>query len=259
MKVYFLSKKTMVIIAVILVVLILSFVFMTSKGEGLASVFNAQEKLLPIYSVDKEDKTIAISFDAAWGDEFTQEILDILKKEDIKTTFFLVGMWVDKYPEQVQAIADAGHEIGNHSSSHPDMTKLDKNKMKEELSTTNEKISKYKELDTFLFRPPFGAYNNELIKTVEELGGYTIQWDVDSLDWKNEGAEQIVNRVVSNVKPGSIVLFHNNAEYTTQALPTIIKELKEQGYTIVPISELIYKENYTMDHAGKQIQNNVKN
>ncbi|RBP63853.1 polysaccharide deacetylase family sporulation protein PdaB [Alkalibaculum bacchi] len=259
MKVYFLSKKTMVIIAAILVVIILSLVFMTSKGEGLASVFNAQEKLLPIYSVDKEDKTIAISFDAAWGDEFTQEILDILKKEDIKTTFFLVGMWVDKYPEQVQAIADAGHEIGNHSSSHPDMTKLDKNKMKEELNSTNEKISKYKELDTFLFRPPFGAYNNDLIKTVEELGGYTIQWDVDSLDWKNEGAEQIVNRVVSNVKPGSIVLFHNNAEYTTQALPTIIKELKDQGYTIVPISELIYKENYTMDHTGKQIQNNVKN
>lgn len=249
----------MVIIAAILVVIILSLVFMTSKGEGLASVFNAQEKLLPIYSVDKEDKTIAISFDAAWGDEFTQEILDILKKEDIKTTFFLVGMWVDKYPEQVQAIADAGHEIGNHSSSHPDMTKLDKNKMKEELNSTNEKISKYKELDTFLFRPPFGAYNNDLIKTVEELGGYTIQWDVDSLDWKNEGAEQIVNRVVSNVKPGSIVLFHNNAEYTTQALPTIIKELKDQGYTIVPISELIYKENYTMDHTGKQIQNNVKN
>ncbi|WP_303859666.1 polysaccharide deacetylase family sporulation protein PdaB [Alkalibaculum bacchi] len=259
MKVYFLSKKTMVIIAAILVVIILSLVFMTSKGEGLASVFNAQEKLLPIYSVDKEDKTIAISFDAAWGDEFTQEILDILKKEDIKTTFFLVGMWVDKYPEQVQAIADAGHEIGNHSSSHPDMTKLDKNKMKEELNSTNEKIGKYKELDTFLFRPPFGAYNNDLIKTVEELGGYTIQWDVDSLDWKNEGAEQIVNRVVSNVKPGSIVLFHNNAEYTTQALPTIIKELKDQGYTIVPISELIYKENYTMDHTGKQIQNNVKN
>lgn len=249
----------MVIIATILVVIILSLVFMTSKGEGLASVFNAQEKLLPIYSVDKEDKTIAISFDAAWGDEFTQEILDILKKEDIKTTFFLVGMWVDKYPEQVQAIADAGHEIGNHSSSHPDMTKLDKNKMKEELNSTNEKIGKYKELDTFLFRPPFGAYNNDLIKTVEELGGYTIQWDVDSLDWKNEGAEQIVNRVVSNVKPGSIVLFHNNAEYTTQALPTIIKELKDQGYTIVPISELIYKENYTMDHTGKQIQNNVKN
>lgn len=259
MKVYFLSKKTMVIIAAILVVIIVSFVFMTSKGEGLASVFNVQEKLLPIYSVGREDKTIAISFDAAWGDEFTQEILDILKKEDIKTTFFLVGMWVDKYPDQVQAIADAGHEIGNHSSSHPDMTKLDKNKMKEEINSTNEKISKYKELDAFLFRPPFGAYNNDLIKTVEELGGYTIQWDVDSLDWKNEGAEQIVNRVVSNVKPGSIVLFHNNAEYTTQALPTIIKELKDQGYTIVPVSELIYKDNYTMDHTGKQIQNNIKN
>ncbi len=244
--------------AVIVVVIILSLVFMTSKGEGLASVFNAQEKLLPIYSVDKEEKVIAISFDAAWGDEFTQEILDILEKEDIKTTFFLVGMWVDKYPEQVQAIADAGHEIGNHSSSHPDMTKLDKNKMKEELSSTNEKISKYKEIDTFLFRPPFGAYNNDLIKTIEELDGYTIQWDVDSLDWKNEGTEQIVNRVVSNVKPGSIVLFHNNAEYTTQALPTIIKELKDQGYTFVPISELIYKENYTMDHTGKQIPSNVK-
>lgn len=182
--------------------------------------------------------------------------MDILSKEDIKTTFFLVGLWVDKYPDQVTAITAAGHEIGNHSSSHPDMTKLDKSTMEKEIKETNDKIMQYTNEKPILFRPPFGAYNNDLIKVVDEMGAYTIQWDIDSLDWKNEGSEQIINRVVSSIRPGSIVLFHNNAEYITEALPTIITEIKEQGYKIVPISKLIYQDDFTIDHTGRQILNN---
>ena len=168
-------------------------------------------------------------------------------------------MWIEKYPEQVKAIVDAGHEIGNHSNTHPDMAQLDKRQIEEEIKVTNDKISEFTGEETILFRPPFGSYSNDLIEGAKDLGCYTIQWDVDSLDWKNEGAEQIINRVVSNVSPGSIVLFHNNAEYTTQALPTIIKELKDQDYSIVPISELIYRDGYSIDHTGKQILNSTKN
>jgi len=259
LKVFFLSKKAMVIISIIFVVLILAFVFMSMKGDELASVFSAKNKLIPIYSVQTQEKTVAISFDAAWGDEYTQEILDILAKEDIRTTFFLVSLWIDKYPEQVKAIVDAGHEVGNHSTTHPDMAKLDQKKIEEELKITNDKIYQFTKEDTTLFRPPFGSYNDEVIKTCEKLGLYTIQWDVDSLDWKNEGTEQIINRVISNVRPGSIVLFHNNAEYTTKALPTIIKELKEEGYKIVPISELIYQKDFTIDHTGRQQPKTTKN
>ncbi|MFZ7120052.1 MAG: polysaccharide deacetylase family sporulation protein PdaB [Eubacteriaceae bacterium] len=252
MKVFFLSKKIIYIIVTVILVLILAFAICSGKGDALSAVFLSKSDLLPIYSVETNEKVVAISFDAAWGDEFTQEILDILAKEDIKTTFFLVGLWIDKYPEQVSAIVEAGHEIGNHSTSHPDMTKIDDNKIEQEIKETNDKIYEFTKEDTILFRAPFGAYNDRVIKKAEDMGCYTIQWDIDSLDWKNEGSEQIINRVVSNIRPGSIVLFHNNAEYVTQALPIVIKEIKEQGYKIIPISELIYKENYSIDHTGRQ-------
>lgn len=258
MKVFFLSKKAIFIISIVVVVLIVLLTIWSNGGDKLASVFLAKGKLVPIYSVETEEKKIAISFDAAWGDEYTQEILNILEKEGIKTTFFLVGLWIDKYPDQVKAIVEAGHEIGNHSSNHPDLVKKDKKTIEQELKVTNDKIKEFTSKETKLFRPPFGSYSDQVIKIAEEQGLYTIQWDVDSLDWKNEGSEQIINRVISNIRPGSIVLFHNNAEHTTEALPSIIKELKEQGYTIIPISELIYKEDYTIDHTGRQQPKSVK-
>ena len=104
-----------------------------------------------------------------------------------------------------------------------------------------------------LFRPPFGSYNNSVIKACEGLGYRVIQWEVDSPDWKDISTEQIVERVTRNIKPGSIVLFHNNAEHVEEYLPLILKKLTEDGYEIVPVGQLIYRENYSMDHAGKQI------
>jgi len=208
---------------------------------------------LPIYSVDTSEKKVAISFDASWGNEHTKPILEILKEHQVKATFFLVSLWVDKYPDDVAEIAKNGHEIGNHSSTHPDMAKLSEEQMKEELSDLAGKVEKITGSRPVLFRSPFGSYNNNVIETCEKEGYHVIQWDVDSLDWKNISTNQIVERVTRNVKPGSIVLFHNNAEHVEEYLPIILDRLQEDGYKIVPVGEIIYQKGYHIDHAGKQV------
>ena len=220
---------------------------------AVSGIANGSERLLPIYSVQRPDKKISISFDAAWGDEHTKAILDTLDQYGVKTTFFLVDFWAQKYPEDVKEIADRGHELGNHSATHPDMTKLSKEQMATELQKTADTIESICGVRPAVFRPPFGSYNNALIETCESLGYKVIQWSVDSLDWKEITAEQIVERVTRNVEPGSIILFHNNAQYVEDYLPKILQNLIEQGYEIVPVGELIYRDNYEMDHTGKQI------
>ncbi|MCK9217677.1 MAG: polysaccharide deacetylase family protein [Firmicutes bacterium] len=230
----------------------------TIKSKVL-SVFKKEERIIPIYCVDTEEKRIAISFDAAWGSDYTLELLEILERYNVKTTFFLVAFWIDKYPDMVKKIDEYGHEIGNHSASHPNMSQLNETKIKEELTITSNKIEKITGKRVNLFRPPFGDYNNRLMKTANSLGYYVIQWDVDSLDYKDYGADVMVERVLSRVSNGSIVLFHNNATYTTKALPVILSRLQQLEYEIVPISELIYKENYYIDHTGKQKKKNKNN
>ncbi|KAB3529837.1 polysaccharide deacetylase family protein [Alkaliphilus serpentinus] len=251
MRIWILNKKTVMIIGLILVVLLFAIIYYFKIGTEVLDVFSPQKRL-PIYSVDTEDKKIAISFDAAWGDEFTDDILDTLDKYHVKSTFFLVAFWVDKYPDWVKEIYARCHEIGNHSSTHPHMSKISKAEIIQELKETGDKIYDIIGVQPTVFRPPFGDYNNQLIETAEELGYHTIQWDVDSLDWKELGTGPVVDRVTRNVKPGSIVLFHNNAKYITEFLPLVIEKLQQQGYEIVPISDLIYKDNYYIDHAGRQ-------
>lgn len=211
-----------------------------------------KDRQLPIYCVDTEEKKVAISFDAAWGDQFTDGILEILDRYNIKSTFFLVGFWVDKYPDEVRKIKEKGHDVGNHSSTHPHMSQLSSEKIAQELNITGDKIKNITGEKPFLFRPPFGDYNNTLIETAKQNGYYTIQWDVDSLDWKELGAQPVVDRVTRNVKKGSIVLFHNNAKYVLEYLPLVIERLQKEGYEIVPISQLIIKEDYYIDHTGMQ-------
>lgn len=221
-------------------------------GYWITGSFGA-EKRLPIYCVDTKDKKVAISFDASWGNEHTRPILDILDKYQVKSTFFLVSMWVDKYPDDVKEIHARGHEIGNHSSTHPDMTKLSKDQMVQELTSMEKKVEALTSETPTLFRPPFGAYSNGVIEACEEKGYQVIQWDVDSLDWKNISTDEIVRRVTEKVKPGSIVLFHNNAEHVEEYLPVILEKFKREGYQVVPIGELIYHKEYHMDHTGMQI------
>lgn len=210
-------------------------------------------KELPIYSVEREDKKIAISFDAAYGDEYTIDILDTLDKYDVKTTFFLVKFWVENFPNRVEEIHKRGHEIGNHSATHPNMSQLSSEQIAEELNSTGDEISKITGKKTTVFRPPYGDYNDNLILEAKKNGYYTIQWDVDSIDWKELGTQSVVDRVTRNVKPGSIVLFHNNAKYVREYLPLVLERLIADGYEIVPISKLIHKEDFKMDNTGRQI------
>lgn len=134
------------------------------------------------------------------------------------------------------------------------MTQISEEKMKEEIESCDKKIEAITGKKVNLFRPPYGDYNSKVIDVMDKLNHYTVQWSVDSLDWKDKTAEQIHNRVVENIHPGAIVLFHNAAKNTPAALPGIIKALQDDGYKIVPVSELIYKDNYSIDHTGKQIE-----
>ncbi len=246
MKCIIITKKHLVAAAALVLTL--------AVGIVLSSVaFANTERLIPIYNVETDKKQIAISFDAAWGNDDTETLINILKEYDVPATFFVVGAWVDKYPESVKQLHDAGHKIGNHSDTHPNMPDLSLEQMKKELSSCNEKIKNVTGEAPLVFRCPYGAYNNSTIDAADSLGMYTIQWDVDSLDWKdNATPDSICQRVTSKVKNGSIVLFHNDADHTPEALPTILKCLKDEGYEFVFIEDLIYKENYEIKHDGTQ-------
>ena len=219
------------------------------------TVLAKAERKLPIYSVSSDEKKIAISFDAAWGNDDTEKLISILKQHNVPATFFVVGSWVDKYPQSVKQLSDAGYSIQNHSNSHPYMTKISTEQIITELKTCNEKIAKVTGKTPTLHRFPYGDYNNKTVSAVESIDMFPIQWDVDSKDWMESATvDTIINNVLSKVKNGSIILFHNDAKYTPDALPTILERLISQGYTFVFIEDLIYKENYTIDHTGMQIK-----
>ena len=249
------KKKVLLRLAGVLfacVVLAGIIISLTKVGYSPVAVVTGEKKLRPIYRVDTAEKKVAISFDATWGAEKTDELLLILDRHQVKTTFFLVNLWLEKYPQAAKKIVAAGHELGLHSATHPHFSKLSLEKMREELLLNQKMIKDITGVDAYLFRPPFGDYNNDLIRVAEELGIKVIQWDVDSLDWKDVAAEQIYKRVTNQVKPGSIVLFHNNAKNTPKALSPILKKLKTEGYQIVPISELLLEGDTYVDNNGVQ-------
>lgn len=210
---------------------------------------------VPIYYVKTDSKKICLTFDAAYGSEETKEIVRILKENNVPATFFLVGFWVDNYPEMVKLLDDSGIEIGTHSNTHPYMSKLSGEQMRSELQTSIDKIKAITGKDVKIFRPPYGDYNDLLINTCDALGLKTIQWSVDSLDWKGLDTSQMMARIQKDIAPGGIILFHNNSEHIVDALPTIISFLKEQGYEMTTVSNLIYSDGYTIDGNGMQIKN----
>ncbi|MBK5242749.1 polysaccharide deacetylase family sporulation protein PdaB [Clostridium sp.] len=244
-------NKKLVVFCVIFIGILAALGVYNTKISG---VFFGEQRRLPIYNVDTKEKKIAISFDVSWGDDKTDEILKILDKYNAKATFFIVGAWIDQHPDKLKTMFDSGHEIGNHSNKHPIMTTIPKEIMINEIAITDAKIRSITGQGTTIFRCPSGEYNNLVVETVESTSHKCIQWDVDSIDWKEQGADIEYNRIVSKTKPGSILLFHNNAKYTPENLPKILDYLKAEGYEFVKISDLIYKDNYYINSAGKQIQ-----
>ena len=232
-------------------ILAILLIFWAVSSPAIVGV-SAAKRSLPVYSVERGDKLVALSFDAAWGNEDTQTLIDILGRYGVRTTFFVVGDWVERYPDSVKALADAGHEVMNHSSSHAHFSSLSSEQIAADISACNEKIAAITGTTPTLFRCPYGEYDDHVIQGVEALGMTAIQWDVDSLDWKGISAREIQQRVLKNVRPGSIVLFHNAAEHTPEALPGIIEALQAEGYTIVPVSQILLQGETYQDNAGRQ-------
>ena len=218
----------------------------------------AADRPLPIYCVEKDQKVCSISFDAAWGNEDTQQLVDILEQYQVKATFFVVGDWVTKYPESVKALHDAGHEVMTHSDNHAHYNDLSGEEIVADVNASCDKIEEVTGVRPTLIRCPYGEYDDHVITAIRGMGLEPIQWDVDSLDWKDLSAAEITERVTKKVQPGSIVLFHNAAKHTPEALPGILENLISQGYSIIPISQLILPGecgvDYTMDHTGRQMK-----
>lgn len=252
----FLVVKRSGIVKTTVIAVLLALLLGTVGVTGAAAVYGGKTtRKLPIYSVETEEKAVALSFDASWGADKTQDILDTLTRYDIKANYFVVSFWAEKYPDMLKKLGDSGRvEIGTHSNTHPHMPKLSRNQIELELTASVNIIEKCTEKNVELFRPPFGDYNDTLLEEAEKLGLYTIQWDVDTLDWKDLSAQAIAERVLNNVKNGSIVLMHNDGKNTVSALPLIIEGLKNKGYSFTTIGDLIYREGYEIDHTGRQIR-----
>lgn len=245
-------KKTSIIIVFLLVV-VLACTIISSKNT--LEAFSYADKKLPIYSVDTEEKKIAITFDTTWGDDNVEEILNLLDKYDAKATFFVIGLWADDFPDRVKEIDKRGHEIGNHSNKHPNMTNISKEKIIKELDITDAKLLELIGKTTNIFRFPEGAYNDLAVEAVESTGRKCIQWDIDSIDWKKEDPKTQYDRVIKKVEPGSILLFHTNTEHTVESLEMVLEKLKSEGYKFVKTSDILYEKDYHINGQGKQIKN----
>ena len=245
--------KNYISLTLVVLIVVASFLFKEKSQNVIASMSDS-----PIYSVDRQDNTVALTFDINWAEKDNiYSILEVLDKYNVKGTFFIIGKWVD-YSEENQSklklITERGNEIGNHSYSHPLFSTIGEYKIKEELRKTNETIEKCIGIKPKLFRFPSGDYDPQSTRVVWEEGYIPMQWDVDSVDWKELGADIEYNRVIKGVKSGSIILFHNNAKYTPGNLDKLLKELEGRGYKFLSVGELIYEENYSIDQDGKQFK-----
>lgn len=209
---------------------------------------------LPIYSVECGDRRIAITFDAAAGASDTDALLGILAAHKVKATFFLCGCWMRNHPEETIRLYGAGHEIGNHGDKHKDPVKLGPAELEKEIEDASAELQRLVGIRPVLYRPAYGSYNKQVITTARQLGYEAVQWSVDSLDWKEQGVEAMTQQVLQHaeLQGGAILLFHNDARYTAQALDQLLTELENRGYCMVTVSELLLPKPYQIDYRGRQ-------
>lgn len=251
MRYVLLTKRTIFVVLTLLLsaALVISGV---SNRYTAAQTAKTQERKIPVYCVNTNEKKIAVTFDAAWGAEDTDELLSILQEYNAKATVFVVGDWARKYPDAVRAFFDAGHTIGNHSDSHKAYSKLSLAEIQADVQACNAEIEKIIGEKPRLLRAPSGDYSNDTLTAAEGLSMQTVQWSVDSLDWQGLSVEEMVTRATGAVENGSILLFHNDVKNTPEALRQILKSLSQKGYQFVTVEELLYWDNYRIDSTGKQ-------
>ncbi|MCM3725936.1 polysaccharide deacetylase family protein [Neobacillus cucumis] len=195
----------------------------------------------PIYKGHPDKPMVSFIINVAWGNEYLSEMLATLKKHNVSATFFLEGNWTKKNPELAKMIVSAGHEVGNHSYSHPDMSKLTAVKTREQMIKTNEIIEAATGEKCVWFAPPSGSYRDETVKIADELNMKTVMWTVDTVDWRKPSPEILINRVISKIDKGSIVLMHPT-ESTAKSLDRLITLIEKKNLQIGTVSELMDEE-----------------
>ncbi|PKL45210.1 MAG: hypothetical protein CVV41_03725 [Candidatus Riflebacteria bacterium HGW-Riflebacteria-1] len=197
------------------------------------------DKIIKEFKAESKDRFIALTFDDGPHHANTREVLDILRRENAKATFFVLGSRAQTYPDIVARMAAEGHDVGNHTWEHRGLGKSSRTEALQSLQRTNELISGITGKPCLIVRPPFGQTSQRVKELIHSQGWHEIMWDSDSRDWENKNPDRILYRVMRSVSPGSIVLFHDIHPGAAQMLPTLIKAFKNNGYRFITISELI--------------------
>jgi len=213
-------------------------IMMILAGMNVGEFTGPSAKLTPIYQGNTKEQKVAFACNVFWGEEYLPGMLEIFEAENIHVTFFLGGSWVNKHAELVKEMASKGHEFGNHSLTHPHPNALTKQENKEQIIKTEAAIFNLTGITTRLYAPPYGEFNQTVLQAADELDYQTIMWTVDTIDWQRPAPQIIIDRVLKKVRNDAIILMHPTAP-TTEALPALIKELKQRGFTIVPVAAII--------------------
>ncbi len=252
MKIFSIRLKTAVLITALLFA-VLSATFVLISQIGISAM--SEKRLVPIYRVDKATNEVAVTFNCANGTEDIDSILATLGKHNVTATFFMLGLWAEAHPQEVLKIYESGHEIGNHSYSHKDPVKMTTESVTEDIEKCNSIVKEITGISPEYFRAPSGSYDNKTINAAKSLGMTVIQWDTDSVDWKNISSKEIIKRVTSKVKSGSVIQLHTGTEHTADSLDEILTFLDDNGFECVSVGNLLYKNNYSVDSNGVQRAN----
>lgn len=218
-----------------------AFVVIAMLAGFLQPLFGIAEqtgKGQPLFNGNQNQPKIAFACNVFWGEEFLPDMLNTFDKNNIKITFFIGGSWAKRYPDVLKELARRGHELGNHTYSHPHPNALSKEKNKEQILQAEDLIKQLTDVKTTLYAPPYGEYNDTVLMAAHELGYKTIMWTVDTVDWKRPPPEVIINKISKKAQNGAIILMHPTKP-TAQALPELIRQLKEKGYTITTVSDVL--------------------
>jgi len=232
MKIFVTDKYRILTFMLICAVMVTGAVF---AGQG-TEITSAVPKEIPIYSVQRDDNSVSVTFDCAWGAEDMESILGTLSKHNCKATFFVLGTWAEKNPDIMKKIVSEGHEVGNHSYNHKLYTGMLREEMLSDIQKCNEAIKNTCNVLPSLFRAPSGDYNNSVTEACRDGGMEYIQWSVDSLDWRGLNCEQMLERIIPKIKSGDILLFHNDTAHTAQSLDRILTELECKGFSFLKVS-----------------------
>ena len=249
----FVVKKATIIRAAVFVLLVVGAIVYTQVALNDASPVMAKNEAMPICRVETDEMTVALTIDTAFGErDYTADILSVLEDENVRATFFVMGLWGKENGAAMDAIARGGHEIANHSMCHvryPDMTQ---NEIIADADEAAELILSKTGYDTRIIRMPFGAFDTPSILALKNEGYIPVKWSLDSKDWKEYDAQKLIDNVLADVQNGDIIMFQNNMEQTSKALTQIILGLRERGFRIVTISDLLLDSNYIVDAKGTQ-------